>query len=228
VTGVSLAGGLVALAGFALVETRFAAVPLVPPDLVRRRPVWAGNAAMLLAGACFIPMWYFLSLYMQEELGYGALACGIGFLPHTLAGIAGARLSPAVMARTGARALIVLAALLAAAGFVWQSRIGVDDGYLYGLLGPAIVMSAGMGLLITPITTTVTSGTREREAGAASGLMNATRQLGGAIGLAALVTLSAAQGGTATSYPPVFLTMAVVCAGVAAPACALPSAKKLR
>jgi hypothetical protein len=228
VTGVSLAGGLVALAGFALVETRFAAVPLVPPDLVRRRPVWAGNAAMLLAGACFIPMWYILSLYMQEELGYGALACGIGFLPHTLAGIAGARLSPAVMARTGARALIVLAALLAAAGFVWQSRIGVDDGYLHGLLGSAIVMSAGMGLLITPITTTVTSCTREREAGAASGLMNATRQLGGAIGLAALVTLSAAQGGTATSYPPVFLTMAVVCAGVAAPACALPSAKKLR
>jgi EmrB/QacA subfamily drug resistance transporter len=225
VTVAGLAIGLGALAGFAGVETRWAAAPLVPPGLVRLRAVWVGNAVMLLAGACFIPMWFFLSLYMQDELGYGALACGIGFLPHTLVGIAGARLAPVVMARTGARALVIVATLLAAAGFLWQSRVSAHGGYLDGLLGPAVVMSAGMGLLITPVTTLVTSGVRVRDAGAASGLMNATRQLGGAIGLAALVTLAATGNGAATAYETVFVTMAGVCAGVALLAMALPAAR---
>ncbi|WP_413102415.1 MFS transporter [Streptomyces sp. Inha503] len=220
-TGLAL--GVVALAGFAVVEARYATAPLLPPSLVRMRPVWAGNAVMLLAGGCFIPMWYFLSLYMQDELHYGALATGVGFLPHTLAGIAAARLAPAAMRHTGTRTLIVGSALLSAAGFAWQSRIGVDSGYLEGLLGPAVVMSAGMGLLITPITATVTSGIPAQEAGAASGLMNATRQIGGALGLATLVTVAAATSSAPTSYRAVFLTIAAVCAGVAALALALPS-----
>ncbi|MBR8640416.1 MFS transporter [Streptomyces tuirus] len=96
----SLAVGVLALAAFVWAEMR-ATAPLMPPRLVRLRPVWAGNTAMLLAGACFIPMWYFLSLYMQDVLHYGALATGVGFLPHTLVGIAAACLAPAVMHRTG-------------------------------------------------------------------------------------------------------------------------------
>ncbi|WP_257002086.1 hypothetical protein [Streptomyces sp. WZ.A104] len=118
VTG--LAVGVLALAALAVAEVRYAAAPLVPPHLVRMRPIWAGNAVMLLAVACFIPMWYFLSLYMPDELHYGAPATGVAFLPHTLVGIAGARLAPAVMRRTGPRALIVLAELPSASGFVWQ------------------------------------------------------------------------------------------------------------
>nr|WP_281262785.1 MFS transporter [Streptomyces cahuitamycinicus] len=223
---VGLAVGALALTAFAVVEARWAAAPLLPPRLVRMRPVWAGNAVMLLAGACFIPMWYFLSLYMQDVLGYGALACGVGFLPHTLAGITAARLAPMVMRRTGARALIVGSALLSAAGFVWQSRIGADSGYLDGLLGPALAMSAGMGLLITPITTTVTSGVSSTDAGAASGLMNAARQIGGAIGLAVLVTLAAATTDSAMSYRTVFLAIAAMCGGVAALAVALPTPRR--
>ncbi|NGO69662.1 MFS transporter [Streptomyces boncukensis] len=219
--------GVLALAAFALTEARYAAAPLTPPRLVRLRPVWAGNAVMLLAGACFIPMWYFLSLFMQDVLGYGALATGVGFLPHTLAGIAAARLAPSVMRRTGARALIALGALLAAAGFLWQSRAtggAGDTGYVAGLLGPALVMSTGMGLLVTPITATVTSGVEQRDAGAASGLMNASRQIGGAFGLAALVTLGAAAGGGGgdLSYEAVFRALAVACAAVALLARALP------
>ncbi|MBB4783154.1 MFS transporter [Streptomyces rapamycinicus] len=220
---VGLSVGVAALAAFAAVETRYATAPLLPPRLLRMRPVWAGNVVMLLAGACFIPMWYFLSLYMQGELHYGALATGAGFLPHTLVGIAAARLAPAVMRHAGPRTLIMGSALLSAAGFVWQSRIETGSGYLEGLLGPAVVMSAGMGLLITPITTTVTSGIPEQDAGAASGLMNATRQIGGALGLAALVTLAATTAGTAASYRAVFLTIAAVCTGVAALALTLPA-----
>ncbi|MGW0738223.1 MFS transporter [Streptomyces sp. NPDC002851] len=223
-----LAVGVLALTLFAVAEVRYAAAPLVPPRLVRMRPVWAGNAVMLLAGACFIPMWYFLSLYMQDVLRYGALATGIGFLPHTLVGIAAARLAPAVMRRSGPRNLMVGSALLSAAGFLWQSGIGDHSGYVEGLLGPALVMSAGMGLLITPITTTVTSGIRSQDAGAASGLMNATRQIGGAVGLAALVTLAASAHGTAASYRTVFLAIAAVCAAVAVLACVLPPAPSHR
>lgn len=214
-TMAGLALGTVALLSFAAIETRYAAQPLMPPRLVRQRPVWAGNLAMLLAGACFLPMWYFLSLYMQDVLDYGALATGIGFLPHTLTGIAAARLAPVVMERLGARRLIVLSALLSSAGFLWQSTLEAGSGYLGGLLGPALVMSSGMGLLITPLTTTVTSGIGERDAGAASGLMNTTRQLGGVLGLAALVTLATASGGPALSYSAVFLTTTALCAAVA-------------
>ncbi|KUL43417.1 multidrug transporter [Streptomyces violaceusniger] len=220
---VGLSVGVAALAVFAAVETRYATAPLLPPRLLRMRPVWAGNVVILLAGACFIPMWYFLSLYMQGELHYGALATGAGFLPHTLVGIAAARLAPAVMQHTGPRTLIMGSALLSAAGFVWQSRIETGSGYLEGLLGPAVAMSAGMGLLITPITTTVTAGIAEQDAGAASGLMNATRQIGGALGLAALGTLAATTPGTAASYRAVFLTIAAVCTGIAALALALPA-----
>ncbi|NEY31633.1 DHA2 family efflux MFS transporter permease subunit [Streptomyces sp. PRKS01-65] len=228
-TVAGLAVGVVALAAFAVTEARYAAAPLMPPRLVRLRPVAVGNVVMLLTGACFIPMWYFLSLYMQDVLGYGALACGLGFLPHTLVGVAAARLAPAVMRRTGARALIVLSALLAAAGFLWQSGLGDHSGYVDGLLGPAIVMSAGMGLLITPITTTVTSGIADRDAGAASGLMNTTRQLGGVVGLAALVTLATATAtatagdGADLSYRTVFTATAGICAAVAVLAWALPA-----
>ncbi|WP_331254482.1 MFS transporter [Streptomyces halstedii] len=213
-----------ALIAFAVTEARYATAPLVPPGLVRLRPIWAGNITMLLAGGCFIPMWYFLSLYMQDVLHYGALATGIGFLPHTLVGIAAARLAPTVMERTGARGLIVLSAV----GFLWQSTISTGSGYLDGLLGPAIVMSAGMGLLITPITTTVTSGIREQDAGAASGLMNTTRQLGGVVGLAALVTLATADGGPDLSYRAVFMATAAVCVGVAVMALALPAPQEGR
>ncbi|MEU4896116.1 MFS transporter [Streptomyces sp. NPDC044780] len=222
-----LAVSAVALTAFVVMEARHAA-PLMPPRLVRLRPIWAGNITMLLTGGCFIPMWYFLSLYMQEVLHYGALATGVGFLPHTLIGIAAARLAPAAMERTGARGLIVISALVSAIGFLWQSSISTDSGYLNGLLGPAIVMSAGMGLLITPITTTVTSGIHEQDAGAASGLMNTTRQLGGVIGLAALVTLATADGGPDLSYRAVFVATAAVCAGVAVMALALPAPQEDR
>ncbi|MDQ1022107.1 MFS transporter [Streptomyces afghaniensis] len=91
-----LAVGVAGLTTFTVVELR-CGEPLMPPRLVRPRPVWAGNAVMLPAGACFIPMGYFLSLYMQDVLGYGALATGVGFLPHTLIGITAARLAPALM-----------------------------------------------------------------------------------------------------------------------------------
>lgn len=197
-TLVPLAAGAVALAVFAVVESRFAAQPLLPPRLLRLRAVSMGNVLMLLAGACFqIPMWYFLTLYMQRVLHYTALQTGLAFLPHTVLTMAvSLRVTPALMRRLPARALVAAGALVAAAGFAWQTRIAPGSGYLSAILGPAVLISLGGGLLNTPLTTIVTAGVPAHDAGAASGLMNTTKQVGGALGLAVLVTLTSTRAAT--------------------------------
>lgn len=185
------AAGLLVLAGFVGVEARMTRAPLVPVRILRIRSVGVGNLILLLTGTCLIPMWYFLSLYMQQVLHYGPLRTAVGFLPHTLVTMAvGAHLAPRLMRRTGSRTLIVTSAVVSAAGFWWQSRMDSGSGYVDGVLGPAIVMSIGSGLLLTPITTAVTGGVGPADAGAASGLMNTTKQVGGALGLAALSVIA--------------------------------------
>jgi EmrB/QacA subfamily drug resistance transporter len=228
VTASVLATAVLLLAAFVLIETRMARDPLIPPRLFRLRAVSAGNAVMLLAGACFqVPMWYFLTLYMQDVLNYTALQTGLGFLPHTLLTMAvGLRVTPWLMKRVDDRALVIAGALLAAAGFLWQSRLTADGDYLSAVLGPAVLVSVGGGLLNTPLTTTVTSGVPGRDAGAASGLMNTAKQVGGALGLAAL---TAATAGHAAGPPPLahaygnaFLIMAIMMSAIIAASLALP------
>ncbi|RJL36181.1 MFS transporter [Bailinhaonella thermotolerans] len=222
--------GLALLGLFALAEARVARSPLIPPALVRPRAIWLGNAAMLLAGACLNPMWYFLTLSLQNVLGYGPLATGLAFLPHTLLTLAvGLRLTPWLMRRADDRVLVAAGALIAAAGFVWQARLAPGQDYLTGVLGPAVLISLGAGLLNTPLTVTVTSGVAPEDAGAASGLMNTAKQIGGALGLAALATLSTAPDGgpaparvPAAGHGPAFTAIAAALAAVALLALALP------
>ncbi|MGV9877724.1 hypothetical protein [Streptomyces sp. NPDC003006] len=162
-TAVALAVGALALVAFVAVEARFARAPLMPPRLFRIRAIsWAIRRCCWPAPAS--------SPCGTSRCSTCRTCCttGLGFLPHTLVGIAGARLAPRVMERIGARRLIVLSAAVSAAGFLWRSRATPDSGYLIGLLGPAVVMSAGMGLLITPITTTVTFGVGDVDAGSGS------------------------------------------------------------
>ncbi len=228
VTVTALAVGVVALVAFVVVEARFARAPLVPPRLFRLRAISAGNVVMLLAGASFqVPMWYFLTLSMQHVLGYTALQTGLGFLPHTVVTIIAVRLAPRIMQHIDSRTLIVVGALVAAAGFWWQSHITPDSGYLAGILGPAIVFSTGGGLLNTPLTAMVTSGVSASDAGAASGLMNTAKQAGGALGLAVLVAVAAGNGHTpqalAADYGRAFLAIAVILVAVAVVALTLPA-----
>jgi EmrB/QacA subfamily drug resistance transporter len=187
----ALAVAAAGLAVFVVDEGWWSRSPLVPLRLFRLRAITLGNAAMLLAGVCLMPMWYFLSLYMQQGLGLSALLTGLGFLPHTLITVAvGAWLAPRLMGRVPARTLLAAGCLIGAAGFWWQSCIDLTDTYLTGVLGPAVAISIGGGLLNTPLTTIVTSGVTDDDAGAASGLMNTTKQIGGALGLAALLTVA--------------------------------------
>lgn len=219
----ALGVGVGALAVFVAVESRFARAPLFPLRLLRARAVSVGNVLVAMAAVCLVPMWYFLAFLMQDGLGYTPLQTGLGFLPHTLIAMAvGAWIAPPVMHRIDARVVIALGATIAALGFAWQglNAIRLDGGYLQEILGPAVLISVGGGLLNTPITATVTSGVPHPDAGAASGLMNTAKQIGGAIGLAVLVV--AASRPTGLAYDTAFATMALILVGVGLGAWMLP------
>lgn len=217
----ALVGGAAALGVFVAVERWWAAEPLIPPRLLRQRTVAVGNTVVLLAGACLqIPVWYFLTFYMQDVLGYSALRTGLGFLPHTLTGAAVAVwVTPRLMRHFAHRTLILCGAVVCAAGFAWQSTVSTDSGYLAGVLGPAVVFSLGSAVFVTPTTAVVTAGVPAEDAGAASGLMNTSKQFGGALGLAALFAVAGPDG---TAYGRVFGTMTAVLGAIALLALALP------
>ncbi|WP_280407193.1 MFS transporter [Nocardia brasiliensis] len=218
-----IGGGLALLAGFVVVEARWAAVPLVPLRLLGVRSIGVGNVMMLLAGACLNPMWYFLTLAMQNILGYPPLQTGLAFLPHTVVAILVATLvTPWLMRRIDSRVVIAAGCVLAAAGFWWQSNLGPAEDYVTAILGPAVVFSVGSGLHNTPVTTAVTSGVGPAEAGVASGLMNVAKQIGGGLGLAVLVSL-AVPAGAATAYERAFMAMAAAMLVTGALAWLLPS-----
>jgi EmrB/QacA subfamily drug resistance transporter len=226
-TLVTLAVGVLALAVFVAVETRFAREPLFPLRLLRARAVSVGNVLVALAAACLMPMWFFLAFLMQDGLGYSALQTGLGFLPHTLITMAvGARIAPHLMHRIDPRAVIAVGAAIAASGFGWQGLTAstLDGSYVQEILGPAILISVGGGLLNTPITATVTTGVARTDAGAASGLMNTAKQIGGAIGLAVLVAIASGPTGAAhdLAYDTAFVAMALVLVAIAVGAWVLP------
>ncbi len=197
-----LIAGAVLLAVFTAVEAR-TAHPLMPLRLLAVRSVSAANAVLLASGAATFATWYFLSLYMQNVLHYSPVRAGLGFLPHTVAIIAGSKLAPRLMARVDARLIGAAGGLIGAAGLFWQSRLTVDGGYLGAIAGPGAVTMFGAGLLMTPIAAAATSGVPMGEQGLVSGLLNTSRQLGGALGLTVLATsavsrtASRAHGGAA-------------------------------
>lgn len=233
-TAAAVATGLICLAAFVVVEARGAEPRLLPLRLLRTRPIWLGNLLMLLVGAGFqIPLWYFLTLYLQQVLELTPLQTGAGFLPHTLLMmLVGMRVTPWLMQRVPARTLVIVGTATAAAGFWWQSQITVHSTYLSGVLGPAVVMSIGGGLLTVPLTAVVTSGVSGPDAGAVSGLTNTAKQFGGALGLTTLVALTSRASSTKTDlvsgYAQAFAFTALILALVAVVAFALPARDSVR
>lgn len=211
-----LAGSLVALVLLTRSEARRGADALIPARLLSMRAVALGNVAMLVSAACLMPMWFYLSLLMQRDLGLSPLRTGLGFLPHTVVGMV---VAPRLMAVLPRRVLLVGSALTAAAGFAWQGvTAGAGGGYASTVLGPGILMSIGSGLFATPLTVAVTSGVHEEDAGAASGLMNTAKQFGGVLGMAVVTALAASAGTPGTP----FWTMAALMVLAALMVCALP------
>ena len=167
--------------------------PLMPLGLFRLRGVTGSNIVMLLVGAVFFSMWYFLSLYLQDVLGYGALRAGLAFLPMGIAIIVGAQATSRAMPRTGIRPLLFTGTALAAGGFLWLSRIGAGSHYWDAVFGPGVIIALALGVLFPPLAAAATAGVGRSEAGLASGVLNTARQVGGSLGLAILATVASTR-----------------------------------
>ncbi|WP_370378015.1 MFS transporter [Catenulispora sp. GAS73] len=180
-------GGLAAsaalMAAFLANEQR-RAHPLVPPSIFRIRGLAAADATQVIAWAGFYSMFFFVTLYMQNVLGYSQLRSGLAYVPVSVGIGFGSTLATKMFVRTGTRPIIVSGALLAAAGILWLSRIPVDGTYLGNLLAPLVIMGVGLGLLYAGVQTAANAGVPEDQAGLAAALITASFQLGSALGLA--------------------------------------------
>ncbi|GHJ98571.1 MFS transporter [Streptomyces sp. NPDC003753] len=193
-TLVPLAAGLALIGIFLAVEAR-AKAPLMPLKLLRVRSVSSANAAMFVSGSAMFCMWFFMTLYAQNVLGYSPLDAGLALVPSSLAVVLGSKVAPQVMRSVGARNLAVLGTLIAAAGFGWQSTMTANGSYTTAIMFPGILMMLGAGLAGTPLAALATSGAAPGDAGLVSGLVNTSRTMGGSLGLAVMSTIAATRTG---------------------------------
>jgi EmrB/QacA subfamily drug resistance transporter len=188
-----LIGGLVLLAGFLFVEARVAEQPLIPLSIFRVGHLRAANAVVLLLYASQFPGWFFLTLYLQQVLHYDAIEAGLGFLPMTLSIFAASTLSPRVVGRFGPRPVITTGMLTATIGLLLLSGVAPGGDYVGSVLLGALLSALGMGFTLVPATIVAMQGIERAQSGVASGLLNTSRLVGGALGLAVLSTIAAAQ-----------------------------------
>ncbi|WP_229686068.1 MFS transporter [Longimycelium tulufanense] len=218
-----LLGGLALLGVFVAVEARTAA-PLVPLRLFRRRLVSVANVAMLVCGGAMVAMWYFMSLYMQNVLRYTPLEAGLGFLSQSMSIILGSKLAPRLMHAVGARYLTMAGTAVSGVGFLWESGgMHTAGGYLATVLGPGVLMAFGSGLALTPLAAVATAGAAPGETGLVSGLINTSRTMGGALGLAVLSTAAASRSAGSENAPALVTgyALAFQIGGLALLACAV-------
>jgi EmrB/QacA subfamily drug resistance transporter len=183
---------IVSLAAFVAIERRSSA-PVVDFAFFRSRQFVAANAVAFLVTFAMFAMFFFLALYMQNILGYSPLETGVRFLPTTLVVMAAGPIAGRLSDRVGPRWLITGGLVLIAAALAWQSRITVDTSF--GYLFPAfMVMGAGIGLVMSPMSATVMNSVDRAKAGVASGTLSMFRMVGGTFGVAALGALVAAVG----------------------------------
>lgn len=185
------AAALALLAAFVLVERR-ASHPLLPFSFFRNRDALAGNIVMLLVGGSTVALFFALSVYLQEVLHLDALAAGLSQLPLAIALIGIASAVPAIVAKAGLRATLGGALVVLAAGVTWLALAG-STGFVAGFLLPSIVIGLGLGATFVTATQLAVRGVSESESGLASGLVNTSQQIGGALGLAVLGGIAAAQ-----------------------------------
>jgi EmrB/QacA subfamily drug resistance transporter len=184
--------GTALLAGFVAIETRHPH-PLVPLRLFRSRSLTGANLIMIVIGSVMFSLFFFLSQFVQDVQKYSPLRTGFAFLPMPIAIIIGTQLSSRVVSRVGPRILLAIGPLISAGGLALLSRLHQHSGYLLHVGVPGAITTFGVGLSFVPITLAATSGVDPHEAGLASGLINTTRQIGGSVGLAVLLTVVAAR-----------------------------------
>jgi EmrB/QacA subfamily drug resistance transporter len=185
-------GGLAAalLAGFVAIERRTRA-PLVPfPGIFRLRTISGINITALFVAAALFAMFFFVSLYMQQVLGYDALKTGLSYLPLALGIVVSAGVASQLVTRFGIKPVLITGLVLTAGGLVWFAQVSPDGGYVSDILFPSLLAAVGLGLAFVPMTIAAVAGVRPDEAGLASGLINTSQQVGGALGLAILAAIA--------------------------------------
>jgi MFS family permease len=188
-----IAAGLVLLALFLAIEGRFATEPLMPLRIYSSRMLSAANVVVLLVGAATFGMWFFVSLYLQQVLGYSPIKAGLAFLPMTLMIVAGSTFASRGVTRFGAKPLLAVGMIAETAGLLLFTGVSVGGSYLGDVALPSLLVSAGLGLAFVPATICAVAGVAPHEAGLASGLVNTARLVGGALGLAILAALATAR-----------------------------------
>jgi EmrB/QacA subfamily drug resistance transporter len=187
-----LAGAVALLAAFVINETRHRN-PLAPLSIFRINGLGFSDITQLIASAGFLAMFFFLTLYMQNVLGYSAIQTGAAYLPLCFAIGISAGISSQLLSRVGTRPVIVSGALIAAGGMYWLSRIPVHGSYVSALLPGMLVLSLGFGQVFVGVTTAANAGVPADKAGLAASLLNASTQLGAALGLAILSALATSR-----------------------------------
>jgi EmrB/QacA subfamily drug resistance transporter len=182
-------GAAVLLAGFVATETR-ARSPLMPLRLFRNRSLAGANVVGLMLGASIFSMFFLLTLYMQQVLAYSALKTGIGYLLVSGVIIVSAATSQALVTRIGVRTVLAVGMGLTAVGLVYFSQISVGGSYLVDLAPGFILTGIGLGFSFVPVTIAALVGVEQAEAGVASGIINTSQQVGGALGTAILSTVA--------------------------------------
>jgi EmrB/QacA subfamily drug resistance transporter len=200
-----LAASAALLAAFLVIENRVKE-PVLPLSIFRLHTLAGANAAGLLLGGSFFAFIFVGTLYMQQVLHYSALQTGLAWLAASLTSIALAGVSQALVTRGGAKVVMAIGMTLIGAGVLWATQVPVHGHFLANLAGPFVVAGAGTAFAFIPISIAALAGVSEHQAGLASGLLNTSQQLGGAIGIAIASSL-------ATSH-----TQTLVHAGNAAPA----------
>ncbi|HVU93348.1 MAG TPA: MFS transporter, partial [Jatrophihabitans sp.] len=191
-TVLELAGAGVLLIAFVVVEQR-GKNPLLPLAVFRIRGLAAANVTQLIAATGIISMFYFLTLYMQNVLGYSPLQAGSAYLPLCFVVGIGAGISSNLLGRIGSRPLIIAGAAIASGGIFWLSRIPVDGSFLGDLLPGMLVMALGLGIVFVAVVSAANAGVPAHQAGLAAALLNAFQQLGGALGLAVFSAIGTAR-----------------------------------
>ncbi|MBW3609292.1 MAG: MFS transporter, partial [Actinobacteria bacterium] len=166
---------------------------LMPFGIFRLRTLTGANIVGLLVGAALFAMFFFLSRYMQEVLGYSALKAGLSYLPLGLTIIAAAGIASVLVTKLGFRPVLLAGLVLVTLGLLWFSRVPVEGVYVTDLLGPMLICAVGLGLAFVPVTIAAVTGVSQDQSGLASGLINTSQQIGGALGLAVLGTIAAAK-----------------------------------
>lgn len=185
--------GLALLGLFTFVEGRVARAPLVPLGIFRLRELRAANLVVLLLYAALFSMWFFLTLFLQQVLHDDALQAGLAFVPMTLSVFTASTFAPRLIGRFGARVVLATGMLFAAGGLLLLTGVRPGGAYAPQVLPGGVLSSLGMGLALVSGTVVAMRGVSGSESGVASGLLNTSRLMGGALGLAVLSTLAAAH-----------------------------------